>query len=87
MHLVQFIYPKLWMHFLEFWAVTIDKGAKAKFSGASATPERKEVSTQGPTTTLFHQCEQQCDRQLLCFGPHRGQNSGLVQANVCKGII
>ena len=36
--------------------VTIDKGAKYKFSGASATPEREEHSTKGPTTTLLHQC-------------------------------
>ena len=32
-------------------AVTIDEGAKYKFSGARATPERKDFSTQGPTTT------------------------------------
>ena len=52
-------------------AVTIDKGAKYKFSGASAIPERKEHSIQGPTTTLLHQCERQRD-QLPCFSPHRG---------------
>ena len=30
-------------------------------SGASATPEREEHSTQGPTTTLLDQGEQQRD--------------------------
>ena len=53
-------------------SVTIDTGAKYAFSGASATPECKELSIQGPTTSLLHQCVQQCDRQLLCFSPHRG---------------
>ena len=28
------------------------------------TPERKEISTQGPKTSLLHQCEQQCDLEL-----------------------
>ena len=32
----------------------IDKGAQYKFSGASALPERKELSTHGPTSTLVH---------------------------------
>ena len=49
-------------------AVTIDKDAKYRFSGACATPERKELSTQGPAAALLHQC----DRQLLCFSHHRG---------------
>ena len=53
-------------------AVTIDKGAKYKCSGASATPERKEHSTPGPTTTLLQQREQQRDRQLPCVSPHSG---------------
>ena len=36
-----------------FWGscfVTIDRGAKNRISGASATPERKEHKIQGPTT-------------------------------------
>ena len=57
---------------LHHTADTIDQGTKYQFSGASATPERKVLSTQGPTTTPLHQYEQQCDQQLRCFSPHRG---------------
>ena len=36
------------------FAVTIDKGAKYKFSGASATQNSKEHAIQGLTTSLLH---------------------------------
>ena len=35
-------------------AVTIDKGAEYRISGASAAPERKEHALQELTTTLLH---------------------------------
>ena len=38
--------------------VTIDRGAKNRIAGASATPERKEHKIQGPTTSLYYQREQ-----------------------------
>ena len=59
-------------HVLSSGAVAIDKVAKYKFSGASATPERKEHSTQGPATILLQQGEQQRDQRLPCFRSHRG---------------
>ena len=62
--------PSAWEHYTEgnfnekgmnaylvFWGScfgTIDKRAKYRISGASATPERKEHATQGPTATVLH---------------------------------
>ena len=47
-------------------AVTIDKDAKFKFSGASVTPGSKEHSTQGPTTTLLLMLFETVTKGIAC---------------------
>ena len=62
-------------------ALTIDKGAEYTFSEARAKLEREEHTTQGPTTTLLHQCEQQRDQQLPCFSPQPPATPADLQAS------
>ena len=55
-------------------------------SGASATPEREEQTTHGPTSTLLHQSERQRDQQLPCFSPHRGPQPPATLASPCQEV-
>ena len=53
-------------------AVTNDKDAKYKVLGENATLKREEHLTQGPTTSLLQQREQQHGQRPLYASPHRG---------------
>ena len=48
------------------------QGHKVQVLRSKCNTRTQRTLNKAPTTTLLHQCEQQCDGQLLCFSPHRG---------------